>query len=79
MNYTYTARRQDLSRMYHDLKNGKTVKVAGMTVEAISPAFKVDVSEFLPINFLDGDNLGQPSAVPGSVVRNYQDALLIIQ
>jgi hypothetical protein len=76
-NIVASADRSTLETMYHNLKEGKFMKVAGMTVVAMSPAFLADTTSFLPIYFLDGDDLNEPSEVPGRVVRDYEGATFL--
>lgn len=76
MNLIFSASRIVLSKMYQDLKERKPVGVAGMRVKAMSPAFKVDVSKYLPICFL-GKSEEEDDEIPGAVVRDFDDFVFI--
>jgi hypothetical protein len=67
-NFVLSAPRTYLSKMYQDLKEGKPVVVAGETVAAMSPAFTVKTSSFLPICYIGSDG-----EAPGAVVRDYDE------
>lgn len=75
LNFIFTAPFDYLSKMYHYLKQGVPVQVAGMTVMAMSPALMVNMSLFLPIYYLGAE--GDHSDVPGSVIRDFNDAAFI--
>lgn len=80
-NYIFTGSLEMLSRKYRELKGGKAVQLGGMTVSDLSPAFEVEVSNFLPIYYLGGnrkeDEEGRDTKIPGSVVRDYEGAVFI--
>jgi hypothetical protein len=70
LNLIFSASRNDLSSMYKNLKNNIPVGVAGMRVKAMSPAFEVDTSDYLPICVL-GKGDEEEDEIPGSVVRDF--------
>jgi hypothetical protein len=77
-NVIFSAPQERLSKMYQDIKQGRTVEVGGLTVKAMSPAFRVNTKNFLPIYALSGTEEGRLSKVPSSVVRDYKGAVFIV-
>lgn len=62
-------------------KRGRPCNLAEVNVLNIYPAFDLEVSNFLPIYYLDGNEEGhkegRDTEIPGSFVRDYEGSVLI--
>jgi hypothetical protein len=73
-NHVFSAPRGQLSKMYQTLNKEGSVKVCGLTVVAISPAFTVETRGFLPIYHQGG---APTDEAPGAVVRDFEGFVFI--
>lgn len=73
-NRIFSAPRGQLSKIYQTLKKEGSVKVCGLTVVAMSPAFTVETRGFLPIYHQGGTRADE---APGAVVRDFEDFVFI--